>query len=234
MTQFDQDVFIREIALLGVAGFTKLNEAKVAVCGVGGVGSYLVEALARAGIGKLMIIDFDQVAKSNINRQLYAMHSTLGQDKADLAATRIADINPQCQVEVKKIFLDEDSDYNELFTKVDYIADAIDHVSGKVALINFALTNKIPIISSMGTGRRLDPTQMKIADISKTYNCPLAKSIRHQLKQIGIYKGLNVVFSDELPQKSDQDFISSISFVPSVAGLIMASKIVRDIGETDG
>jgi tRNA threonylcarbamoyladenosine dehydratase len=234
MSQFDQEVFVREIALLGADGFAKLTKANVAVCGVGGVGSYLAEALARAGIGKLIIIDFDQVTKSNINRQLYALHSTLGQDKAELAARRINDINPECQVEVKKIFLDEHTDYNELFADIDYIADAIDYVNGKVAMIKFAKSNDIPIISSMGTGRRLDPTRMAIADISKTYNCPLAKSIRHQLKQIGIYKGVNVLFSDELPIKSDEDFISSISFVPSVAGLIMASKIVKDIGEING
>lgn len=231
MSFSEEDIFIREEALIGKAGLAKLAKAKVAVCGLGGVGSYLVEALARCAIGNLLLIDFDQVAASNINRQLCALQSTVGLDKADVIAARIKDINPDCRIEIKKIFLDENSDMGDIFDQINYIGDAIDHMPAKTALIEYAYHHQLPIISSMGAGRRLDPSKMAITDIANTHSCPMAKSMRHRLRQIGITKGVKVVFSSELPMPASGEFIGSIAFVPSVAGLLMASEIVNDILE---
>lgn len=224
---FDE-IFVREKALIGNSGLSKLRAAKVAVCGLGGVGSYLAEALARSAVGHLLLIDFDQVAASNINRQLCALQSTVGQDKADVVAARIADINSECVVQCRKIFLSAETDYQELFSGLDYIADAIDHVPAKLAMIEYAYQHNQRIISAMGAGRRLDPTELRISDIAKTHGCPLAKSIRKQLRERGIEQGIKVVFSPE-PALPVEGEIGSMAFVPAVAGLLMASEIVQDI-----
>lgn len=229
MNKSHEEIFIREETLIGKKSLDQLAAAHVAVCGLGGVGSYLAEALARSAIGNLLLIDFDQVTVSNINRQLCALHSTVGQDKANVVASRIADINPDCQVKTMKIFLDESSDMEKIFQGIDYIGDAIDYIPGKVALITYARRHNLPIISSMGAARRLDPLKFSIADISKTYNCPLAKEMRRRLRRLGIDKGIKVVFSSELPLPAKGKFSGSISYVPSAAGLIMASEIVKDI-----
>lgn len=229
MTYAQEDIFTREEALIGKDGLAKLNAVEVAVCGLGGVGSYLAEALARCFVGKLLLIDFKQVSISNINRQLCALQSTVGLDKADVVASRIADINPDCQVRISKIFLDNNSDMAEIFQGIDYIGDAIDYIPGKIALIAYAKSHNVPIISSMGAGKRLDPLKLTITDISKTYNCPLAKEVRRHLRALGIDKGVKVVFSSELPLPAHSEYLGSIAFVPSVAGLLLASEIVRDI-----
>lgn len=229
MNKSQEEIFIREETLIGKKALEQLATAQVAVCGLGGVGSYLAEALARSAIGNLLLIDFDQVTVSNINRQLCALQSTVGRDKANVVASRIADINPDCQVKTIKIFLDESSDMAKIFQGIDYIGDAIDYIPGKIALITYAYRHNLPIISSMGAGRRLDPLRFSIEDISKTYNCPLAKELRRRLRRLGIDKGIKVVFSSELPLPAKGEFPGSISYVPSVAGLIMASEIVKDI-----
>jgi tRNA A37 threonylcarbamoyladenosine dehydratase len=226
-----EDIFIREEALIGREGLKKLTAARVAICGLGGVGSYLAEALARSAIGHLLLIDCDTVTVSNINRQLCALHSTVGQNKADVVAARINDINPKCQVKIEKIFLDESSEIAKILQDIDYIGDAIDYMPGKIALITYAYHHKMPLISSMGAGRRLDPLKFSIADISKTFDCPMAKTLRQQLRTLGIHKGVQVVFSSEIPLPASAEYIGSIAFVPSVAGLVMASKIVKDIIE---
>ncbi len=229
MSYSSDEIFVREQALIGEQGLVKLTAAKIAICGLGGVGSYLAEALARAAIGSLVLIDFDQVAVSNINRQLCALHSTIGQDKADVIAQRIADINPACRVQISKQFIDVNTDFAALFKGCDYIGDAIDYVPGKLALIEYAYQQGVPLISAMGAGRRLDPTKFEIADISQTHGCPLAKNMRKQLKERGITKGVKVVFSTEQPLPAAGDAIGSISFVPSVAGLMMAGAIIADV-----
>ena len=223
------EIFAREAALIGQAGVKKLAAASVAVCGLGGVGSYLVEALARSAIGKLLLIDFDQVAVSNINRQLCALSSTVGRDKAYVIAERIREINPFCELRIAKVFIDENIPFPELLAGIDYIGDAIDYVPGKIALIEYAYQQQIPIIAAMGAGRRLDPSKLMIADIAKTYGCPLAKNIRKRLRERGIYSGVKVVFSTEPPLPTEGDELGSMAFVPAVAGMMMAAQIVRDI-----
>lgn len=224
-----QEIFNREQLLIGAEGLQKLASATVAVCGLGGVGSYLAEALARSAVGGLLLIDFDQVAVSNINRQLCALSSTVGMDKADVIAGRISEINPDCQVVVAKTFIDEATPLQELLAGVDYLADAIDYVPGKLALIEYAYRCQLPIISAMGAGRRLDPSKLQIADIAQSFACPLAKTIRRRLRERGIEHGVKVVFSSEQPLPAQGDEIGSIAFVPSVAGLLMAGQIVRDL-----
>ena len=224
-----EEIYQRQLALIGKDGLAALGSSKVAVCGLGGVGSYVVEALARSGVGELLLIDFDKVSVSNINRQLCALHSTVGRDKADVIAERVADIDPACKVRIARVFLDEDTDMDALFAGCSYIADAIDHIPAKVKMICWAKENGIPVISAMGAGRRLDPGALKVADISKTEGCPLARNMRRLLRQQGIESGVDVVFSTEHPLPVESGQLGSIAFVPSVAGLLMASVIVRNI-----
>ena len=214
--------------LLGKEATGKLNNSRVAVFGVGGVGSYTAEALARAGVGAIDIIDRDIIEKSNINRQLYALHSTLGKNKVDVAKERILDINPECRVNaIKMFFLPENEDEFD-FSVYDYIVDAVDNVSAKLSLIKKAKENDIPIICSMGTGNKLNPTGFKVADISKTSVCPLAKVMRTECKKRG-YKNIKVVYSQEEPLKTGERTPGSVSFVPSAAGLILASEVIKDL-----
>ena len=235
--------FVRTEMLLGAGAMDKLKNAHVAVFGVGGVGGYVVEALARSGVGKFDLIDNDTVALSNINRQIIATHSTVGKYKVDVMKERILDINPKAEVTVHKCFyLPENADGFD-FTKYSYIVDAIDTVTAKLDLIVRAKEAGVPIISSMGTGNKLDPTQLEVTDIYKTSVCPLARVMRTELKKRGIPK-LKVVYSKEQPrkvQKKETDKINSentgrikdvpgsVAFVPSVAGLIIAGVVIDDI-----
>lgn len=218
----------RSIALLGKDAITKLKKCRVAVFGVGGVGSYTVEALARAGIGAIDLIDSDTFNVTNINRQLYATHKTIGQYKVDVAKNRILDINPDCKVTVNKTFyLPQNSNTFDL-SVYDYIVDAIDTVAAKVELVVNADKCGTPIISSMGTGNKLQPEMFEIADIYKTSVCPLAKVMRTRLKKEGIKK-LKVVYSKEIPITNNDNIIGSVPFVPSAAGIIIAGEVIKDL-----
>ncbi len=221
--------------LIGKEGIEKLKNARVAVFGVGGVGGYVVEALARSGVGAIDLIDKDVVSLSNINRQIIALRSTVGRKKTEVAAERIKDINPEIAVRCfDTFFLPENADEFD-FSPYDYIVDAIDTVSGKLALVERAYRHKIPIISSMGAGNKLDPTAFEVADLAKTSVCPLARVMRRELKKRGI-EHLKVVYSKEepLPSKavdgeSGKPIAGSIAFVPSVVGLILAGEVIKDI-----
>ncbi len=217
--------FLRAVGLLGEEGIEKLNHSSVIVFGVGGVGSYAVEALARAGIGSITIVDNDIVDITNINRQLIALHSTIGMDKVAVSKSRTADINPLCKVTAIKEFYDESSNMD--LTEYDYILDCIDSVKSKLLLAETAAKNNIKIISAMGTGNKLEPDKLKITDISKTSYCPLAKKMRAELRKRGI-NHLKVVYSTEEP-KCRTVPPASVSFVPPVAGLMMAGEVVKDL-----
>ena len=226
--------FSRTELLIGKAGLEKLQKAKVAIFGVGGVGSYVVEALARAGIGNFALVDNDIVAISNINRQIIATMDTIGKDKVIIAKQRILSINPNAKVETyKEFFLKESKDlFDETY---DYVIDAIDTVTGKIEIIARAKKYNVPVISSMGTGNKLDPSKFEITDIYKTSYCPLAKVMRKELKERGIEK-VKVIYSKEQPIKANlheeeigRNVPGSISFVPSVAGLMIAGEVIRDI-----
>ena len=213
--------------MLGKESVEKLKRAHVAVFGIGGVGGFAVEALARAGVGKLTLIDADRVSVSNINRQIIATHSTVGRYKSEVMKERIADINPECEVVCVNEFYSEDKPLP--LDGFDYIADCIDSVRSKLHLISEATSRDIPVISSMGAGNKLDPTRFCVADISKTHTDPLAKVIRTELRKRGI-NHLKTVFSDEPPiNPSGERTPGSISFVPSVVGLIIAGEIIKDI-----
>lgn len=226
--------FSRTELLLGQDGMKKLTSASIAIFGIGGVGSYIAEALARCGVGNLTLIDNDEVAITNLNRQIIALHSTIGKKKVDIAKNRILDINPNANVVALNCFYTG----NEIdLSKFDYIADAIDTVSSKLNLIENAYKQNVPVISSMGTGNKLDPTKLTVTDIYKTEMCPLAKVMRYELKKRNVKK-LKVVYSTEKPCKHKSESkeitqkrktIGSVSFVPSVAGLIIAGEIVKDI-----
>lgn len=226
--------FSRQVLLMGRENLSRLKNSHVAVFGVGGVGSYTAEALARAGIGHITLVDNDTVNITNINRQLIALHSTIGMQKTEAAKARILDINPECHVTAINQFYTGSE--IELYG-FDWIADAIDTVSSKLALIENAHRLGVNIISCMGTGNKLDPTKLILTDISKTSMCPLAKVIRTELRKRGILHH-PVVYSAEQPvphrEESEEDesrrkTIGSISFVPSSAGLIMAGKIINNI-----
>lgn len=222
--------------LIGEEALARLKKTHIAVFGLGGVGSYLTEALARSGVGELTLIDKDQINVTNINRQLYALQSTIGQLKTEVARKRIADINPDCKVHtISQFYLPEN---REIFflAHYDYICDAIDTVTAKIDLVLTAKEKNIPLISCMGTGNKYHPEQLKIADIYQTHTCPLARVMRHELKKRGI-SDQPVVFSTEEPH-ADKKAIdpithkpipASMSFVPAAAGLLMASKVICDI-----
>lgn len=227
--------FSRTEILLGKSAMEKLKNARVAVFGVGGVGGYVVEALARSGVGTLDLIDNDSVSESNVNRQIIALHSTIGRAKVDVAKERVKDINPDICVHAHQVFyLPETADEFD-FTKYDYVVDAIDTVSGKLALIERAKEAKVPVISSMGAGNKLDPTAFEVADIQKTSVCPLARVMRRELKKRGI-DHVKVVYSKEEPlpsplqdEESGKTIPGSIAFVPSVVGLILAGEVIKDL-----
>lgn len=226
--------FSRTQLLYGAQSMEKLAASRVAVFGIGGVGGYVVEALARSGIGALDIIDNDQVCLSNINRQIIATHKTIGMYKVDAGEERIHDINPDCVVRAyKTFFLPETQDQFD-FSQYDYVVDAIDTVTGKLAIIEKAKKAGVPVISSMGAGNKLHPSMFEVADIYKTEVCPLAKVMRRECKKRGI-DSLKVVYSKEMPikpsEKSGERKVvpGSTAFVPSVVGLIIAGEVINDI-----
>lgn len=229
--------FSRTEMLIGPEGLQKLKNSKVAVFGVGGVGSYTVEALARAGVGELRLIDFDVVDITNINRQLPAMETTVGKTKVELMAERIKLINPEIKVQAIKEFYTPDNGAELITSDLDYVVDAIDNVTGKLDIIKRCIKSNISVVASMGAGNKLDPTQFKVADISQTSVCPLAKVVRKELRNAGIESGVKVVYSTEpamKPQRKEgvnerKQPPGSISFVPATAGLILASVVVRDL-----
>ncbi len=236
--------FTRSELLIGEKAIQKLNASSVAVFGIGGVGSFAVEALARTGIGTFYLYDHDTVALSNINRQLIATHRTIGRDKVEVMKERILEINPDAIVYAHKSFFGPELVETLDFKSFDYIVDAIDTVSSKLLLVELAQQYGVPIISSMGAGNKLDPTQFEVADIHKTSVCPLAKVMRKELKNRGIKK-LKVVYSKEVALKPSarEEVIESVSkesplrrqipgsiaFVPSVAGLIIAGEVIKDL-----
>lgn len=220
-----KNAFSRETPLIGENGLKKLQESSVIIFGVGGVGSYAVEALARAGIGAITIVDNDMVDETNINRQLIALNSTIGQDKVAASKSRILDINPDCKVTAIKEFFDESSTID--LTAFDYIIDAIDSVQSKLFLAETAIKSNMKIISSMGTGNKLEPEKLTVCDISKTSYCPLAKKMRTELRKRGIHH-LKVVYSTE-EAKCRNVPPASISFVPPVAGLLIAKEVITDL-----
>lgn len=228
------EIFSRTELLLGTESMEKLKNAHVCVFGIGGVGGYVVESLARSGVGALTLVDNDSVSTSNINRQIYALHSTIGRMKTTVAKERIVDINPNCEVhECNMFYLPENAEEFDL-TQFDYVVDAIDTVSSKIYLAVKCEELGIPLISSMGTGNKLDPTGFEVADIYKTSVCPLARVMRTELKKRGVKK-LKVVYSKEQPQNKVADSANgrhapgSSAFVPSVAGLIIASVVIKEL-----
>ena len=231
--------FLRTAMLLGEEAVEKLKNARVAVFGIGGVGGYTVEALARAGIGNIDVIDSDTVSRSNINRQLLATHSTVGMPKVEAARKRILDINPDCTVRTHEVFYTPETADRFDFTDYDYIVDAIDTVTGKLALVERAAAAGTPIICCMGTGNKLDASAFQVADISKTSMCPLARIMRKELGKRGI-KHLKVVYSqeealtptgweEEAAALGKRQIPGSVSFVPGAAGLILAGEVIKDI-----
>ena len=225
-----EEQFARTELLIGKVGVEKLKNAKVAVFGIGGVGSYVVEGLARAGIGHLIIVDYDKYDITNINRQLGASHSTIGKYKVDVMKNRILDINPNAIVENYRPDEIEGGETNLVNSSIDYVVDAIDTMTNKIKLIEKCKQENVKIITATGAGNKLDATKFEVADIYKTEVCPVCKILRKELKKRNI-KNLKVVYSKELPKKpnTDERILGSISYVPSVAGLIVAGEVIKDI-----
>ena len=224
-----QNQFSRTELLIGKEGIEKLKVSKVAIFGIGGVGSFVVEALVRAGVGNFILVDNDEVDVTNLNRQIIATTKTIGRPKVEVAKDRILEINPKAKVETYKEFFMQESSEKILDNEVTYIIDSIDTITAKIELVLRAKKLKIPIISSMGTGNKLEPCKFEVTDIYKTSVCPLAKVMRKELRKRGIDK-LKVVYSKEEPIISEESRIpGSISFVPSVCGLIIAGEVIKDI-----
>lgn len=246
--------FSRTELLIGAAAVQRLGEVKVAVFGLGGVGSYAVEALARAGVGRLVLVDFDDICVTNVNRQLHALNGTVGRAKAEVMAERARLINPRVEVEARREFYSAENGEGLLTPDLDYVVDAIDHVTAKLDLIKRARAKGLRLISCLGAGNRLDPTKFQVTDISKTHTDPLARVIRQELRKAGITSGVRVVCSTEPPRETvttewdcrsdcvcpNQDdgawrctmrraIPGSISFVPAAAGLVLASVVVNDL-----
>ncbi len=224
----DGEQFIRTEWLIGQEGLQKLANSHVTVFGLGGVGGYVVEALARAGVGELSLVDKDDISVSNLNRQILALNSTVGKPKTEVAAARVADINPEIKVHLYQEFFLPDNAAEFPFPDWDYVVDAIDTVTAKIALVERSKAAGVPIICSMGTGNKLHPEMFEVADISKTSVCPLAKVMRRELKTRGITH-VKVVYSKETPLDMGQRTPGSISFVPPVAGLILAGEVIKDL-----
>lgn len=236
----DLNIFSRAELLLGEEALEKLRSARVALFGIGGVGSFAAEALARGGVGHITLVDGDTVSITNINRQLIALHSTVGKEKTAVMAERIADISPETEVETYPVVYGAENRDLLDFSTYDYVIDAIDTVTSKLILIEEAKKAGVPVISCMGTGNKFHPERFEVADISKTSVCPLAKVMRKELKVRGI-KNVKVVYSKEEPQKpaespetGKRQIPGSLSFVPPVAGLLLAGEVIRHIaGVTD-
>lgn len=224
---------------LGADAVARLASASVAVVGVGGVGAVAAEMLARSGVGHLLLIDSDTVSETNINRQIIALVSTVGQSKCAVLKKRLEDINPDIVVDIRETFLSEDN-VSELVpaSSVDWVVDAIDTLSPKVALAQHCLANSLPLVSSMGSGGKADATQVRVADIGKTYECPLARMMRKRLRKLGIEKGYMAVFSPEIPNKdgmvieetrNKKSQVGTISYMPAVFGCVCAQVVIRSI-----
>ena len=228
-----QGKFDRTIALLGAENFNKIENATVIVYGIGGVGSFVVEGLVRSGIGHIILVDNDKISITNINRQIHATMETIGQKKVEVMRERVLKINPEIRIEIYNA-QDLEEEENLINKNIDYVVDAVDTVATKLKLIEKAKKENVKIISCMGTGNKLDPTKLEIADIHKTTVCPLARVIRKELKKRNI-KNVKVLYSKEEPRKVDcknedgKAVPASISFVPSVAGLIIAGEVIKDI-----
>ena len=244
--------FCRTELLVGEEGINKLHNSKVIVFGIGGVGSFVVEALTRAGVGNLILVDNDTICISNLNRQIHATQATVGMIKVEAMKERVISINPKCNVEAKQVFITADNISEIIPSDVDYVVDAIDTVTSKLALAEYCYKNNINIISSMGTGNKMDPTQFRVSDVFKTKVCPLAKVMRHELRKRGVKK-LKVVYSEEQPVRpindmaiscrnhcicppgaahkctERRDIPGSTAFVPSVVGLIIAGEVIKDL-----
>lgn len=236
----EQHSLTRTELVIGTDGLNKLRNSRVIVFGVGGVGGFAVEALARAGVGEITIVDNDTVSLTNLNRQIIATYDTIDQPKVEVMEKRIQSINKDCNVITRQVFVNNDN-IEELVEKdIDYVVDAIDTVSAKLGLAEYCYKNNIKIMSSMGTGNKLDPTQFKVADVFDTQVCPLAKVMRYQLRKRGV-KNLKVVYSEEMPLKPKSEYTTevkgsakrpvpgSVSFVPPVAGMIIAGEVIKDI-----
>lgn len=226
--------------LVGEQGLAALSAARVAVVGAGGVGGYAAEMLVRSGIGHILVIDNDEVGESNINRQLLALHSTVGQPKVEVLKARLLDINPDLDIAVVPEYVSEENmgRVMESAGHVDYVVDAIDTLSPKIALIQYCLGNAIPLVSSMGSGAKVDATMVRLADISKTYQCPLAFMVRKRLHKLGIYKGFQAVFSAELPHdesmvieesRNKKSQVGTVSYMPAVFGCVCAQAVITRI-----
>jgi len=232
-------LFERSLLVFGEQGIANLNQSHVLVAGVGGVGGFIIEALARAGVGTLTIVDHDVVSPSNLNRQIIALKSTLGENKAEVMKSRIADINPLCQVNTIQSFLKPEDMDQLLSTDYDYVVDAIDSLNCKVSLVETAVNKGLKVASSMGAGRRIDPGKIQITDISKTHTCGLARQMRQRLKKRRIKKGIPVVFSSELPlPPGPMEEIEgargrvvngTASYMPAIFGLMLAGVVVQDL-----
>lgn len=231
---------IRTELLFGKERMDRLAECHVLVVGLGGVGAYAAEQLCRAGIGRMTIVDADRVGESNLNRQLPALHSTLGRPKAEVVAERLRDINPELRLTVLNEFLrDERTEQLLVEGHFDYVVDAIDSLSPKVFLLHFAYTHQIPIVSSMGAGAKVDPAQVRIADISKSINCTLARAVRKRLHALGVRKGIPVVFSIEFAdmnavievndEQNKRTTAGTVSYMPAIFGCYLASHVLRNI-----
>lgn len=228
---------MRTEKLIGKEGIEKLYKSKVVIFGVGGVGSFVTEAIVRSGIGNIVLVDKDEVDITNLNRQILATKSSIGKAKVEVMKDRILDINPECNVTIHKVFVDENNIEEIIDKDTDYVVDAIDTITSKIALAVWCKENEIKLISSMGTGNKLDPTKFKVSDIYKTSVCPLAKVMRRELKRRGVTQ-LKVVYSEELPINISDEYKEigvrkqspgSISFVPSSAGLIIGGEVIKDI-----
>lgn len=225
--------FSRTALLLGEESISRLSKARVAVFGVGGVGGYVCEALARSGVGSFVIVDDDVVSESNINRQIIALHSTIGMPKVDVMKARILDINPAAEVDARRCFFLPANADNFDFSEYDYVVDCVDTVAAKISIIMKAKEAGVPVISAMGAGNKLDPTRFRVADIFDTDVCPLARVIRKEMRKRGV-DSLKVVYSQEKPveyraSSEEEGVPGSTAFVPSVAGLVIAGEVVRDL-----
>lgn len=244
--------FSRTELLVGQVGLDRLRNSRVMICGIGGVGSYAAEALGRAGVGQITLVDFDDICLTNVNRQLHALSSTVGQSKVEVMAARLRDINPQAEIIPVKAFFSRENAEELLSSRPDYVLDAIDHFTAKTALITICREHGLPVISSMGAANKLDPTKIQVADIAETRNCRMARSMRKILRKAGIASGVQVVYSTEehrelnpvashcgmeciCPNRGDQVFscenrrviLGSISYLPSIFGLTMAGVVVN-------
>ena len=229
--------FCRTELLIGEDGIEKLHNSKVIVFGIGGVGSFVVEALTRAGVGNLILVDNDTICISNLNRQIHATQATVGNVKVEAMKARVLSINPNCKVEAKQEFITADNIQEIIPKDIDYVVDAIDTVTSKLALAEYCYKNDIKLIASMGTGNKIDPTQFRVTDVFKTKVCPLAKVMRAELRKRGVKK-LKVVYSEEIPMvpnkgravpSQKRQTPGNISFVPPVAGMIIGGEVIKDL-----